>query len=83
MPPQAYGYRMKIKGKRGQYLWKNDKVYISFSFADKPEIMISGPDPDTVDMLRKTLEKEQQEMAMGIRKILVRDENLYQRFRSS
>lgn len=80
VPPQAYGYRMKIKSKRGQYLWKNDKAYISFSFADKPEIMVSGPDPDNVEILKRTFERQQQEMGMGIRKVLVRDEKLYERF---
>ena len=84
VPPQAYGYRMKFKGKRGQYLWKNDKVLISFFFLDKPEIIVSGPDPDKVEILRRTLEEQQSEMrSMCIRKVLIRDEKLYHRFVAS
>ena len=83
VPSQARGYRMKIKSKRGQCLWKNDRVYISFSFVDKPEIMVSGPDPDNVEMLKRTFERQQQEMGMGIRKVLIRDEKLSRCFVAS
>ena len=85
LPPGAYGsgYRMKIKSQRGNCLWKNDKVYVSFSFVDKPEIIVTGPDPNDVEILKRTFERQQQEMGMGIRKILLRDEELYHRFVTS
>ena len=74
---------MKVKSKQGQYLWKNDNVYISFSFVDKPEIMVSGPDPEHISILKRAFEEQQQKMGMGIRKVLIRSEKLYQRFVSS
>ena len=70
--PGAYGYRVKIK--TGEYTWKNNDVYISFSFTEIAGV--TGPDPDKVNMLNELFKSNQP----GIKKVLIRDEKLHKSF---